>query len=144
MKILCICRANVGRSQILAGMLQKRFPQHTILSAGTKVVSSETGQSQHGTYIRDVRGARKVIEVLKEEGIDWEEAMRTQLSPIMLRDVDRVIVMAEPEHIPEYLKQHSNFIYWHIPDLKDRSLEFHREIKEKMKKLIEDNIRLFE
>ncbi len=142
MKILAVCRANIGRSQVLAGLLQKMFPQHTILSAGTKVLSPE-GISRHGTFLRDTKGAEKVMEVLKEEGIDWNDAMRTQLSPEMLQDVDRVIVMAEPENIPEYLNKHPKMIYWEIADLKQTPIEFHREIREKLKKLVEENKELF-
>ncbi len=143
MKILTICRANVGRSQILAGLLQKNFPEHTVISAGTRVVSSRTGESQHGVYIKNVKGAEKVIQILQEEGLDWSDKIRTQLSPELLDGVDRVIVMSEPEFIPDYLKNHPKMIYWEIDDLKDTSIEFHREIKEKLKKLVEENKELF-
>jgi protein-tyrosine-phosphatase len=143
MKILTICRANVGRSQILAGLLEKTFPRHTVISAGTRVVSSATGESRHGTRLEETSGSEKVIEVLKEEGIDWSGKIRTQLVPGMLEGIDRVIVMSEPEHIPEYLKTHPKMIYWEVADLKETPLEFHREIKEKMKKLIEEHKDLF-
>jgi protein-tyrosine-phosphatase len=143
MKILTICRANVGRSQILAGLLQKMFPHHTVISAGTKVIASSTGLSMHGTYLKETKGAEKVIEVLKEEGIDWSGKVRTQLSPEMLEGIDRVIVMAEPEHIPDYLRNHPKMIYWKVTDLKETPIEFHREIREKLKKLVEENKELF-
>ena len=118
------------------------FPRHTIISAGTRVVSS-TGESRDGTKLIDTPGAEKVIEVLREEGIDWSGKTRTQLSPGMLKGIDRVIVMSEPEYIPEYLKNHPKMIYWEVADLKQTPLEFHREIREKLKKLIEDNRHLF-
>lgn len=143
MKIVTICRANVGRSQVLAGLLEKMFPHHTIISAGTKVLSSTTGMSMDATCLEDTSGSEKVIEVLKEEGIDWSGKVRTQLSPEMLNDVDLVIVMSEPEHIPEYLSKHPKMIYWEVADLKNTSLEFHREIREKLKKLVENNKELF-
>jgi protein-tyrosine-phosphatase len=143
MKILTICRANIGRSQILAGLLEKAFPHHTIISAGTKVISSTTGESRHGTYLKDTSGADKVLEVLKEEGIDWSGAVRTQLSPELLEGIDRVIVMSEPEHIPKYLSEHPKMVYWEITDLKGTPVEFHREIREKLKKLVEENKELF-
>ena len=144
MKILTICRANVGRSQMLAGLLQKMFPGRTIISAGTKVVSSTTGESMHGTYLKDTKGAEKVIDVLKEEGIGWSGAMRTQLTPEMLEGIDRVIVMSEPEHIPEYLKNYPKMIYWEVADPKGTPIEGHREVRDKIKKLVEENKGLFE
>jgi len=102
---------------------------------------SHDGVSKHGTYLKDTSGAEKVIEVLKEEGIDWSGAIRTQLTPEMLEEVDRVIVMAEPENIPEYLSAHPKMIYWEIADLKP--IEFHREIRDKLKNLVEENKELF-
>jgi len=143
MKIICICRANIGRSQVLAGLLEKMFPQHTILSAGTKVVSRATGESKHNTRLEEAKGSEKVIEVLKEEEIDWAGKTITQLSPEMLKNVDRVIVMSEPEHTPEYLKNHSKMIHWEIADLKETPIEFHRKIRDELKKLIDDNKELF-
>jgi protein-tyrosine-phosphatase len=143
MKIITICRANVGRSQILAGLLEKMFPHHTVISAGTKVISSSTGESRHGTRLEETKGAEKVIEVLKEEGIDWSGKVRTQLSSEMLSDVDLAIIMSEPEHIPEFLKNHPKMIYWEIADLKETPIEFHRDIRDKLKKTIDENIDLF-
>ncbi len=144
MKILCICRANVGRSQMLAGLLEQMMPHHTILSAGTKTVSSITGESRHGTYLRDTKGAEKIIDVLKEVGIEWSNAMRTQLSPEMLEGIDLVVVMAEPEHIPEYLNKHPKMVYWEVKDPKGTPIEFHRETRDKIKRLVEENKNLFE
>ena len=143
MKIITICRANVGRSQVLAGLLEKAFPEHTVISAGTRVVSSTTGESKHGTRLEDTSGSEKVIEVLKEEGIDWSGKVRTQLSPEMLKDVDVAIVMSEPEYIPDYLKNHPKMVYWEVADVKQTPIEFHREIKEKLKKLVAENKDLF-
>jgi len=144
MKIITICRANIGRSQVLAGLLEKAFPRHTIISAGTKVISSETGESRHDVRLADTGGAEKVIQVLKEEGIDWSGKVRAQLTPEMLEDVDLAIVMSEPEHIPAYLKEHPKMVYWEVADLKHTPIEFHREIREKLKKLVEGNKDLFE
>lgn len=143
MKILTICRANVGRSQILAGLLEKMFPHHTVISAGTKVISSSTGESRHGTNLIETSGAEKVLQVLQEEGIEWNGKVRTQLSPEILEGVDRIIVMSEREHIPDYLQNHPKMIYWEIADLKETPIEFHREIRNKLKKLVEENIELF-
>lgn len=144
MKILTVCRANVGRSQVLAGLLEKMFPNHTVISAGTKVVSSATGKSMHGTQLLDTKGAEKVVEVLREEGIEWSGKVRTQLTPELLDGIDRIIVMSEPEHIPEYLKNHPKMVYWEVADLKETPIEFHREIRKKLKKLVAENKKLFE
>ncbi len=143
MKIITICRGNVGRSQVLAALLEKMFPQHTIISAGTKVVSPTTGESRHGTSLIETKGAENVLKIFEEEGIEWKGRVRTQLSPEMLDDIDLAVVMSEPEHIPEYLAKHPKMIYWEIADLKGTTIEFHREIKNKLQKLVEENKELF-
>jgi len=61
----------------------------------------------------------------------------------MLNGVDLAIVMSEPEHIPDYLKNHPKMIYWEIDDLKETPIEFHREIREQLKKMISENKDLF-
>lgn len=141
MKILFVCRGNVGRSQMAAALYKKLAPHHEVVSAGTKVKNKE-GESRHGVLLKDTKGAEKVIDTLKEEGVDVGLAQRTQLSPDMLVGVDRVIVMSEPEHIPEWLSSHPKYVYWDVKDPKDTPIEFHREIKEQIKKLI-DNKDLF-
>ncbi len=142
MKILFVCRGNVGRSQIAAALYKKMEPNDVVISAGTRVQNKD-GESRHGFLMKDTKGAEKVIDVLKEEGVDVGLVPRTQLSPEMLVGVDRVIVMSEPEHIPEWLSSHAKYVYWNVKDPKDAPIEFHREIKNQIKRLIEDNKELF-
>src|SRR3990167_8876934 len=98
MKILFICRENVGRSQMAEAIFKQLNDKHEILSAGTKVVSKD-GESRHGQILKDLPAAENVILVLKEKGIQVAENTRTQLSPDLVAWADKIIVMAVHETI---------------------------------------------
>ena len=138
MKILFICRENVGRSQMAEAIFKQLNDKHEILSAGTKVVSKD-GESRHGQILKDLPAAENVILVLKEKGIQVAENTRTQLSPDLVAWADKIIVMAVHETIPDYLLKSQKVIYWKIIDPKGTPLDAHRQIMVQ----IEDLVRKF-
>jgi len=131
MKILFVCRGNVGRSQIAAGLFTKYFGIKAF-SAGTKVFGKE------GQKIKEIPLAEPVIRFMKKEGLDLSENTRTQLTPKMTKNFDKIIVMAEPETIPDYLCKNKNAEFWEIEDPKEKNDKVYKkiilEIKKKVKK----------
>lgn len=81
-------------------------------SAGTNVKEDE------GQKIKEIPLAKPVIEFMKKEGIDVAENTRTQVTPEMLKKFDKVIVMAEPESIPDYLSNANNVEFWDVENPK--------------------------
>jgi protein-tyrosine-phosphatase len=142
MKILFVCRGNVGRSQMAEAIFKLLNDRHDVVSAGTKVVSKE-GESRHGQVLKDLPAAENVLIPLKERGIEVAENTRTQLSPDMVEWADKIVVMAESDTVPEYLAQSSKMIYWDVKDPKGTPIEEHRtimnQIEEHVKKFIEEN-----
>jgi protein-tyrosine-phosphatase len=136
MKILFVCRANVGRSQI-AESLFKKYSSHKAISAGT-IVENE------GQMIKDLPGAKNVIEVMKREGLDISRNKRNQVTPEMVDWADKIIVMAEKETIPDFLKNSQKTIMWEIEDLKDKSLEENLKRIPKFKRMIQEFIREYD
>ncbi len=128
MKILFVCRGNVGRSQIAKAIYDSIF-QGDADSAGTKA-------SRSGTKLKDFDGAKNIITVGKEIGFDLSNESPKQLTEGMIDNFDRVVVMAEPETIPDYLRNSSKFIYWQIEDPKGKDLEFARSTRDKIKQRI--------
>lgn len=61
---------------------------------------------------------------------------RTQLHPEMLEGMDQIIVMAEPETIPEWLSTHPKMVYWEVEDPKGKTLERTREIRDQIRGLV--------
>jgi len=98
MKILFVCRGNVGRSTMAAALFTK-YSGIKAFSAGTKVLENENQK------IKEIPLAEPVIRFMKKEGINVAENTRTQLTLEMIPEFDKIIVMAEPETIPEYLSK---------------------------------------
>lgn len=135
MKILFVCRANVGRSQMAEVIYRKKTSFETA-SAGTRV-------HIENQKISDRPLAKPVIKFMKKEGINVSENCSNQIVESDLDNFDKVVVMAEPETIPDFLKNSSKFIYWDIEDPKGMDDEGYKiiilEIKTRIKELIRNN-----
>ena len=136
MKILFICRGNVGRSQMAAALLTK-YSKIKSFSAGTMVFENS------GQKIKNISLAEPVIRFMKKEGINVAENTRTQLTPDMIQEFDKIIIMAEPETIPEYLLKSNKTEFWNIQDPKGMDDQGYKKIiaqlKSKIKSLIKEN-----
>jgi len=137
MKVLFVCRGNVGRSQ-MAAVLFNKYSGIKTFSAGTKPVEEKNQK------IKDIPIAEPVIRFMKKEGIDVSENARTQLTPEMVQEFDKIIVMAEPETIPEYLSNSNKMEFWDIEDPKGMDDEGYEriisQIKSKLKQFIKENM----
>jgi protein-tyrosine-phosphatase len=112
MKILFVCWANVGRSQMAAALYNKQTGKNDADSAGTDVdVYGETLLER-----RNRLGGTYTIDVMRTEGIDVSNSRRTQLSKAMLKDYDLVISMAQKEYTPDWLADWPTYQYWDVKD----------------------------
>ena len=129
MKILFVCRGNVGRSQMATAIFNKLSRKHHAFSAGTHVGEKE------GQQIHDY-----VIEAMGEFGLDLLKNKRKQLNMEMVREADKVIILCEKREkrdFPEYLKNLRKVIYWQVEDGKGRDYEFHIKMRDQIKNLVE-------
>jgi protein-tyrosine-phosphatase len=110
MKILFVCRANSGRSQMAMELYNQIYPGEAD-SAGTQV-------DQPGQMLRDRPTARSAIAAMHELGIDMSLNRRCQLTPDMLNNYDHVVVLAETKAIPGYLNIWPGAEFWHVEDTK--------------------------
>lgn len=134
MKYLFVCRGNVGRSQMASALYNKLSNSRDASSAGTNVKENE------GQEIRENKKAQYVIEVMKEEGIDTRNYTRRQLSKDIVKSADKIIVMVSRHDVPSYLVNSRKVIFWDIEDPCDRSYDFHKYTKNKIKELIETTL----
>ena len=135
MKVLFVCRGNVGRSQMAQALFEKLSGLKSF-SAGTKV-------NFEGRKIGEIELAKSVVDSMKKHGCDVSENVVRQLTPKMVLEFDKVIVMAEPETIPDYLKGNKKEEFWDIEDPKGKDETFHKniilQIKRKILELIKNN-----
>ena len=120
MKILFVCRANVGRSQV-AQVCFNKLSRHTSESAGIAVDELMVKLHLRGRKLKDVtsisRAAEYNLECIRNElGVDIADKERQQLTPQMVDEADLVVVIAEKEQWPDYLKEGGKIMFWDIPD----------------------------
>jgi len=129
MKILFICKSNTGRSQMAEAFFNKISNNHTSFSAGTLVGERE------GTIIHEY-----VIESMRQLGFDLSKNVRKQLTPSMVNEADKIIIMDEEKNLPDYLKESSEKTFWDVEDAVGTSLELHCKIRDQIKMLVKQLI----
>jgi protein-tyrosine-phosphatase len=129
MKVLFVCRSNVGRSQMAMEFYNQLYPGDAT-SAGTMV-------DIPGQKLKERGPAVEVVLAMKELGIDMSENVRMQLSPEMTNQYDRVVVLAEPESIPNYLESAPNVEIWDVEDARGKTVEQAKVIRDQIKHLVE-------
>lgn len=132
MKILFLCKGNVGRSQMAEELFKKKFGgAHEVFSAGLQISGPE---QPIGELIPPVK---KVSVVMKEEGLDILKNIRKQVTERMVSDADVVVAIIEDEVLlPDYISQSGKCVRWNIADPKGQDLEFTRNIKDLIKEKI--------
>jgi len=114
-KVLYVCRANMGRSQVAAS-LHNHYAPGRAESAGTQIdeISAD--------YIEQWNGSNIVIEAMRKRGIDISQNRRRQIDREKAANFGKVIIMAELDARPLYLLGFDNATIWNIADLKDLKL----------------------
>lgn len=114
MKTLFICHANVGRSQAAMELFRQR---------GGDADSAGTNVDAPGATLAERPTAKTIVDIMREDhNIDMINNIRTQLTKEKAEEYDRLIVMAEPETWPEWLKHDPRMTYWEIQDTKGQDM----------------------
>ncbi len=125
MNVLFVCSGNIGRSQ-MAMEYSKKLSDDETASAGTRVTVEDE-------RIGDRDDAQNVLEVMREDGIEMSSNRRTTLTPEMLNNFGKVIVMAEPDRTPEWLSESPKFEYWEIPNVNGMPIDELRTVRDNIK-----------
>lgn len=104
----------------------KLSPEHHALSAGTHVGDNE------GLPLQEL-----VVKCMAELGYDLSRKMRKQLTPEIAREADKIVVMTERQDLPPYLSDSPKLIFWDVEDAKGTSYDFHIQIRDQIKGLVE-------
>jgi|SRR3989344_5241416 len=108
-KILFVCGANRCRSQIAEAFFNKFSENKSwhAVSVGTKEIAD-------GKKLRECDSGPYVIRCMKDYGINLEENFTKLITLDTINNVDKIIVMAEPEICPPYLFNNSKVIFWNV------------------------------
>ncbi len=136
MKILFVCRGNVGRSQMAEALFKlESHNKHSVESAGIEAMGSD-GKDLDGMLLKDRASSKHVIEVMKEFGIDISNNYIKRLTPETVVNADKIIVMLSPEVVEKYFKDNKKVINWDIIDPDEQTLEFHRKTRDEIMNLV--------
>ena len=130
MRVLFVCRGNVGRSQ-MAEAFFRNLSKHPASSAGTHALVGGV----EGLALGNV--SRKVVDCMAELGFDVSGNRIDQLTPEMVEKADLVIVITRKEDWPGYLRESKKVTFWDVEDAVNTSHEFHCRVRDQIKRLVE-------
>ena len=138
MKVLFVCNANVGRSQV-AEALFNQLSSEPAISAGTvaDVIVERTKPASR--RLKD--GGSSAITYMNEQGVDISENLRAQLTPEMVQEADKVVVMADDDNWPNYLRNSDKVVVWTIEDTRGMDPDSARPLYDEIKRRIQDLIK---
>ena len=130
MKVLFVCKSNVGRSQMAEVIFNKLSTNHSAISVGLYPRNWEN---------QKINTAENIIKCMDEIGFDLRDKISKKITEEMVNSSDKIIIIGEKENWPEYLINY-DIEYWEIPDAGGTDLDFHKktrdQITNKVKKLI--------
>ncbi len=137
MKILFVCHANAGRSQVAEALFNK-LSQHKAKSAGTRVDKLLTERKPATRMVKHATGGPSVIAYMAQEGINVSENTRKQLTPQTVENSDRVVVITSKESWPKYLQESEKVIFWDIPNAVGMTAESAHVVYDQVKKHVKE------
>ena len=114
MNVLFVCKANVGRSQVAQAFFED-LSGHAATSAGTEADRILAEDHSSSRLLRDGR-ARYSIPYMREHGVDMGDRERIQLTPALVDQADKVIMILPKVDWPDYLVESDKVILWDLPD----------------------------
>lgn len=129
MKVLFVCKSNVGRSQMAEAFFTILAPQHETMSAGTHV-------SSEGVPISET--ADKVVKTMSKAGIDVSHNVSDQLTPEMVEAANKVVVLNAPEELPNYLRNSPKLEIWDVSNAAGEGDAFYDNIRDLIWEKISD------
>ena len=138
MKVLFVCRANVGRSQV-AQVCFDQLSKHESFSAG--MGADVLAANRPSKKMKDAADPRSVEFIKKEFGVDISERDRNQLTPEMIEDVDLAVIIHEKDEWPDYLKEGDKVVFWDIPDTPGIDDDGAHQIRRRVRRRVEELVR---
>lgn len=124
MNVLFICNGNVARSQEAALFFNATSTIHHAKSSGVNVTIGKPMDPFVAT-------------VMDELGHSITGMFRKLTDQTLLDEADLVISFKPYDELPDIAQHHPNIRYWNIPDPRQQSIEFHREVRDNVKRKVD-------
>ncbi len=134
MKILFVCKSNIGRSQMAEALFSHFNSEHIVSSAGTDVPVENENQ-----LVSEID--TKLVNAVDAEGIDVTKKVRNQLTLEMVTGSDRVVSLISIDELPDYLKNSNKLEIWDVSSAVGDGQEFYNNLRDIIKIKIVDLIR---
>ena len=108
MRVLFVCKHNLGRSQIARALYNFLTGTNDAISAGTN-----TGMYPE-KRLGDFAGETRTMKVMREIGLDMTDAPRQQITPKLTRNIERIISFVSTDELPEWLHDDGRVEVWHL------------------------------
>ena len=141
MKVLFVCQANIGRSQV-AQTYFDQLSSHESSGAGMAVDEITANGNWPSKKIKDVPNQRSAEYIKREFGVDIADRERRQLTPQLMDEADMVIVINEKTSWPDYVTEGGKVVFWDIQDGLGRGDEainqIFRQVRQKVEALVQE------
>ena len=128
MKVLFVCKANIGRSQMAEAFFNKISKKNKAASGGTNATREGKKLEMHPL----------VIKCMLESGIDLRKNKPKKITLKMVKESVIVVIMDNTGDFPDYINKAKKIIYWNIENPKETNLDFHRKTRDEIRKKVEE------
>ena len=140
MKVLFVCYANMGRSQV-AQVCFSQLSSHESYSAGMGVDEAIRRRNLPVRKVKDSPNSLAAEFIKAEFGVDLSERERNQLTPQMIEEADMAIIINRKEDWPDYLVEGGKVVFWDIPDTPGVADTAAHEIWKRVRQRVEELVR---
>jgi arsenate reductase (thioredoxin) len=125
-KILFVCQANVGRSQMAEGFYNFLTQSKNAISAGAEDFAKKY----------NYRPTPEIIEAIAEKGIDISGQRIKFLTPDVCDDVERIVVLCDKQFCPTFLLNNPKVIFREVTDPFGQKTELICQIRDEIEIIV--------
>ncbi len=141
MKVLFVCQANIGRSQV-AQVCFDQLSSHESSGAGMAVDEITAKGNWPSKKLKDVPNQRSVEYIKREFGVDISDRERRQLTPQMMDEADMVVVINDKANWPDYVTEGGKVVFWDIQDAvgqaDEAAYQIFGQVRHKVEELVQE------
>lgn len=125
-KILFICQANVGRSQMAEAFYNNKTGGNFSTSAG--VIDVRKKYKYHPTEM--------IQTLMNEVGIDVSKARIKVVTNTILKNVSKIIILCDRKLCPDFIVNDPRSVFREVNDPHDLNIDSAREIRNQIENIV--------